>query len=429
MRVNNTEARRQASRENGKKGRGPVTEEGRRASSRNALKHGLTAETLVAPEDMDALRERVEAWAEAAGPGDTIEGWLVERAAWASVRLDRVARREMAEIARRRRAAAEAFDSLQERRASESLGILASFPAQAVRLLTGCAPGRERLRALWSSWADRVEAGAEVDRASEDEALRLLGHDPARGRDPEPGTPAAELLALSEALPDSRPALAAFARARAEDLDALGRLLAAEEEDARALAINRALLDDSPAGHLQRRYETAVTSDLHRALLELRRHQDRRLAGSEPEGDPPFAAPFFCRPEAVRNEPDAPELVDSIELGNDDPAPKSAAGPAPTPEPADAPMPPAVEPPAPAGPTPAPGAGPEADPGPAPLRNEPDAPQAAIATGFTIAPPAPPPTPGPAGPGHLDPPGTNSGAAASNSVTLPGSPGSTLVDR
>jgi len=44
-----TPAKRQASRDNGKKSKGPVTEAGKKVSSTNALKHGLAAEHIVIP--------------------------------------------------------------------------------------------------------------------------------------------------------------------------------------------------------------------------------------------------------------------------------------------------------------------------------------------------------------------------------------------
>ena len=52
-----SEARKRASRENGRKSRGPVTEMGKRISSRNATRHGLLAETLIIEGE---CRERFE---------------------------------------------------------------------------------------------------------------------------------------------------------------------------------------------------------------------------------------------------------------------------------------------------------------------------------------------------------------------------------
>src|SRR5690348_9458964 len=58
-----TPAQRRASRENGAKGRGPVTPEGQQKIKLNALKHGLCAATILLPgEDPAAFAERLAAW-------------------------------------------------------------------------------------------------------------------------------------------------------------------------------------------------------------------------------------------------------------------------------------------------------------------------------------------------------------------------------
>ena len=68
-----------ASRQNGARSKGPVTQEGRDVSRRNALKHGLAAEVLLTPEEADAVALRTSEWRpwyDLAGPGPD---WKVDR--------------------------------------------------------------------------------------------------------------------------------------------------------------------------------------------------------------------------------------------------------------------------------------------------------------------------------------------------------------
>jgi len=80
-----------ANRANAMKSTGPRTEAGKRASSRNALRHGLTAEHVVLdnedPADFDALRASVRVEFEPQGP---TEAFLVDRLAGLIWRLNRV---------------------------------------------------------------------------------------------------------------------------------------------------------------------------------------------------------------------------------------------------------------------------------------------------------------------------------------------------
>jgi hypothetical protein len=80
-------ARTTSSRMNGAKGRGPTTDDGKTKSSRNALKHGLTARTslLVNPEDEPGFLRYHSAMFEALAPADEVQATLAEiivRAAW-----------------------------------------------------------------------------------------------------------------------------------------------------------------------------------------------------------------------------------------------------------------------------------------------------------------------------------------------------------
>jgi hypothetical protein len=90
-----TPAQVEASRRNGARSRGPVTEEGKARSSRNALTHGLCAmHHLVledeVPDDLQALIANITAETRAAGE---VEGRLARRLAiafWKGERAERI---------------------------------------------------------------------------------------------------------------------------------------------------------------------------------------------------------------------------------------------------------------------------------------------------------------------------------------------------
>jgi len=81
-----------AARENGKKSRGPKTPEGKQNSSRNALKHGLTAESPVLPgESEQDYADLLQAHLTLHQPANAVEKDLVETMALARWRLRRMA--------------------------------------------------------------------------------------------------------------------------------------------------------------------------------------------------------------------------------------------------------------------------------------------------------------------------------------------------
>jgi hypothetical protein len=87
--------RAEAARLNGAKSRGPVTQEGKRRSARNAFKHGLTAESFaLAPgEDGEAFQELQDRLAARYRPADELAAHLVQRLAsvmWRQYRADRL---------------------------------------------------------------------------------------------------------------------------------------------------------------------------------------------------------------------------------------------------------------------------------------------------------------------------------------------------
>jgi hypothetical protein len=82
--------RTEANRRNAKKSCGPKSSEGKARVRLNALKHGMTAETLVLDgESAEGLKARVAAWKDHLKPQTELEDYLAERAAHASWQLDR----------------------------------------------------------------------------------------------------------------------------------------------------------------------------------------------------------------------------------------------------------------------------------------------------------------------------------------------------
>jgi hypothetical protein len=80
----------EAARINGAKSKGPVTAEGKARSSQNALKHGLTAENVVAAgEELTDYTDLLEAYIEQFEPDTQMELDLVESLAATRIRLRR----------------------------------------------------------------------------------------------------------------------------------------------------------------------------------------------------------------------------------------------------------------------------------------------------------------------------------------------------
>src|SRR5271154_6720514 len=78
---------------------GPSSVEGRLKSRANALKHGMTAKTLLAPgEDPDEVRAKANYWRATFKPQGAGEEALVKQLALAERRLDRISDIELATI-------------------------------------------------------------------------------------------------------------------------------------------------------------------------------------------------------------------------------------------------------------------------------------------------------------------------------------------
>src|SRR5260370_5475194 len=81
----------QASRANGAQSRGPVTPEGRAASSRNSLRHGLTSKSIVLPdESLEDYQFLLDSYLDQFAPEGGVEMELVQAMAAARWRLRRI---------------------------------------------------------------------------------------------------------------------------------------------------------------------------------------------------------------------------------------------------------------------------------------------------------------------------------------------------
>ena len=77
--TNITEARREAARRNGAKSKGPITPEGKAASARNGIRHGLAVRATVLPwESQDSAAELLAAFTQKYNPVDPAESHMVE---------------------------------------------------------------------------------------------------------------------------------------------------------------------------------------------------------------------------------------------------------------------------------------------------------------------------------------------------------------
>ena len=81
----------QSARENGAKSRGPKTDAGKQRSSQNALRHGLTAQTLVLPsEDPADFQRLLDSYLQQFRPAGPVELDLTHEIAAAKWRLNRL---------------------------------------------------------------------------------------------------------------------------------------------------------------------------------------------------------------------------------------------------------------------------------------------------------------------------------------------------
>jgi len=249
-----------ANQANAARSTGPKTAEGKDASRRNALTHGLSAATLVLPdEESAAAAERAAAWASALKPGTPEETWLFEQIVVESLRIDRCQHHERALRTLQAARAATRWDEDRGLAAEELGARLSRSPALTGRRLTSTRQGCDWMIVRWEGLGLALDAKGDWDAAQKRLALDLLGV-PAELR-------TGKTVADAD-LPAKRATIAAqvarLAGLKAEALDDLDAL----EQEAAELGMGPDL-DREVA--LVRRYERACTRRMEWALTQLKK--------------------------------------------------------------------------------------------------------------------------------------------------------------
>ena len=290
--------KREAARRNGARSRGPITPEGKAISRANSLKHGLTGQGIVLPqEDAQEVERRLSALEEEIRPRNEIEAELARRVAIAGIRLGRAAEHESAIISSRMDSAIAEHDEARLADVDHLVSWIAKEPATHARRLRATPEGLERLiKELEGLRSALVHpGGCRWDFHHADHLAHLLG---VRYND----VPTHRVRALTEAsegnfkdLDDSdRPDLDRQTRKEwalhqllplmeAEIAAVKARLEAFDRtklERERAGTPARAMFDGSKDGILARKYEAANERSLFRAIREL-----RELRAAEPQVD------------------------------------------------------------------------------------------------------------------------------------------------
>jgi hypothetical protein len=174
--------RRKQNRANAKHSTGPTSQEGKLLARLNSLRAGLTAKTLVLPnENPEEVQARVDAWHHTYQPQGHDEEALVDQIALAEQRIRRIARAEEAILAEQVANAQIDWKHAQQTRLLRLTERLYPEPAQTRIDLLSFGAGVNWLLERWVNLHEAFERyGCWVDPRLIDHALRLEGTDPER---------------------------------------------------------------------------------------------------------------------------------------------------------------------------------------------------------------------------------------------------------
>ncbi len=158
-----------------KRGGGPRTEEGKRASRRNAMKDGMRSKVILPDELEAAWRELETAFFAEFQPNSWYEKRLVSRLAFTSVQLDRSAELTISDL-RRVIDRAENYWDIDRRGEVDELGKrLKNDPERVARRLERSTQGADWLIERWEGLAEAVMTHGCWDERQRDLAFDLLG--------------------------------------------------------------------------------------------------------------------------------------------------------------------------------------------------------------------------------------------------------------
>ncbi len=163
-----------ANRRNALKSTGPMTDDGKKQSRRNALKHGLAGSGLVLPQDdADAVQQRMAEWNSSLKPFDPYEMWMLEVIAVESIRVDRCRIQDRVLRDEQMRRACDSWDEDQRQSADELASKLARDPSVLAKLRS-TVPGATILLERWRGLSRVLENG-DLTMAQEALAHDMLG--------------------------------------------------------------------------------------------------------------------------------------------------------------------------------------------------------------------------------------------------------------
>lgn len=292
-----SEARLAANRRNAALSTGPRTPEGKERSRANALKHGLCA-SVVVPEDLKAVQERSDAYFFTLKPQNQFHGWLVERVAILSIRIDRcerIERRVRDKVALR---AELTWDDDRRLEAEVLGGQIGKRPAEVVEALRRTPQGCLWLMTRWAMLAHVADVKGAWTPEQTRLAFDLLGT-PADFRE---GHRPGASLDLEGRVVEPADDPASVARREIAALKERRDLVGDLDEVDQALAGSDLTNDSDPELRRLRRYESTLHRRLRWCLAQIKYESPHRRANPDLKTewviDPQAEAAPPARPEA-----------------------------------------------------------------------------------------------------------------------------------